>query len=243
MSVQRATDKVMPTAEETVSHNPMRPPADSPRTAGQAIRVFLAHPSPLIIVAALIGLGLLRMQEGGLGWLDAVIALGVFALFPVNEWMIHVFILHYRPCRIFGVTVDFYLPKTHRRHHADPWNLDWVFVPRHVHALVLGAVALAYFVAGTWRPELLTFSFVYLLLGLHYEWVHYLTHITWSPPVAYYVQRVLEHRWHHFRNENYWWGVSMGMGDRLFGTAPDAKGVSRSGTNRDLGLDQRRSEL
>lgn len=236
MSAQRATDTVMPTAEDTVSHNPMRPPADSPRTAGQAFKVFLSHPSPLIIVLALIVLGTLRWQAGSLGWRDAAIALGLLALFPINEWMIHVFILHYRPRRILGVTVDFYLPKTHRRHHADPWNLEWVFVPRHVHALVLGALALVCFFAGNWRPEVLTFGFVYLLLGLHYEWVHYLTHITWCPPLAYYERRVLEHRWHHFRNENYWWGVSMGLGDRLFRTAPNAKDTARSGTNRDLGL-------
>lgn len=236
MSVQRATDTVMPTADDAANHNPMRPPADSPRSAGQALKVFLLHPSPLILVLTLIVLGALRWQAGRLGWVDAAIAVGVLALFPINEWMIHVFILHMRPHHILGRTVDFYLPKTHRRHHADPWNLDWVFVPRHVHALVLLALAALYAVAGPWRRQLLTLSFVYLLLGLHYEWVHYLTHITWCPPLAYYQRRVLEHRWHHFRNENYWWGVSMGLGDRLFRTAPDAKDIARSGTNRDLGL-------
>lgn len=236
MSAQRATDTVMPTAEDTVKHNPMRPPADSPRMAGQAFKVFLSHPSPLILVLTLIVLGVLRWQAGSLGWRDAAIALGLLALFPINEWMIHAFILHYRPRQIMGRTVDFYLPQTHRRHHADPWNLTWVFVPRHVHALVLGFLSLAYWLVGPWRPELLTFAFVYLLLGLHYEWVHYLTHITWCPSWAYYERRVLAHRWHHFRNENYWWGVSMGMGDRLFRTAPNARDTARSDTNRDLGL-------
>lgn len=236
MSALRATDTVMPTAEDTVHRNPMRPPADSPRTLGQAVRVFFAHPSPLILLVTLFGLAVLRWQAGSAGWHDVVIALAIWAYFPFNEWLIHKFILHYRPRQIMGRTVDFYLPKTHRRHHADPWNLTWVFVPRHVHALVLGFLTAVYLVAGSWRPELLTFAFVYLLFGLHYEWVHYLTHITWCPPLAYYERRVLEHRWHHFRNENYWWGVSFGTGDRVLGTAPDAKDTARSGTNRDLGL-------
>jgi hypothetical protein len=236
MPTSRATETVMPTAEQAVQHNPMRPPADSPRTAAQAWRVFWSHPSPLIILAALVLLAILRWRSGPLGWVDAAIALGVWALFPINEWMIHVHILHFRPRRIFGRTIDFYLPKTHRRHHAEPWNLDWVFVPRHVHALVFLGLAVVYAVLGEWRAHGLTFAFVYLLLGLHYEWVHYLTHITWCPRITYYERRVLEHRWHHFRNENYWWGVSMGMGDRLMGTAPDARETARSGTNRDLGM-------
>jgi hypothetical protein len=47
---------------------------------------------------------------------------------------------------------------------------------------------------------------------------------------------VREHRWHHFRNENYWWGVSMGMGDRLFRTAPAVEETGRSGTAATLGI-------
>lgn len=236
MSALRVTDTVMPTAEDTVSRNPMRPPAESPRTAAEAFKVFCSHPSPLILLGVLAGLGALRWQGGAWGWHDLAIALGVWALFPVNEWLIHVFMLHYKPRKVLGFTVDFYLPKTHRRHHADPWNLSWVFVPRHVHFLVLASLAVVYGVVPSWRNELLTFSLIYLLLGLHYEWVHYLAHISWCPPLTYYERRVLEHRWHHFRNENYWWGVSMGLGDRLFGTAPDARDTARSGTNRDLGL-------
>jgi hypothetical protein len=47
---------------------------------------------------------------------------------------------------------------------------------------------------------------------------------------------VREHRYHHFRNENFWWGVSMGLGDRVLGTAPPVEDVGRSGTTSTLGL-------
>jgi hypothetical protein len=236
MSALRATDTVMPTADDTVRHNPMRPPADSPRTAGQALKVFWRHPSPVLLAIMVVGVMVMRWRAGPLGRLDLVLAAGVLALFPINEWLIHVYMLHYRPRQFMGRTIDFYLPKTHRRHHADPWNLRWVFIPRHIHVIALAVVAVATWVAGPWRAPVLTMLSTYLLLGLHYEWVHYLTHITWCPPLAYYEQRVLEHRWHHFRNENYWWGVSMGLGDRIFRTAPDARETARSGTNRDLGM-------
>ncbi len=42
-------------------------------------------------------------------------------------------------------------------------------------------------------------------------------------------------RYNHFRNENYWCGVSMGMCDRLFGTAPQVDDISRSGTTHRVG--------
>src|SRR3989344_1502419 len=145
MNTQRATDQAMPTAQDTVQANPMRPPADSPRTAKDAWRVFLSHPSPLILLA------------------------------------------------------------------------------------VLGA-------AGPWRALVLTASLAFLLQGLHYEWVHYLAHISWRPRMAYYERRVLEPRWHHFRNERLWWGVSRGLGDRVLGTAPDARDVARSDHTADLGI-------
>jgi len=236
MTALRATDTTMPTAEDTVEHNPMRPPADSPRSFIAAVREFWSHLSPLVLLATVLSLAALRWQAGPAGWRDLLLALGVWALFPFNEWLIHRFVLHFRPRRVLGVQVDFYLPKTHRRHHAEPWNLAWVFVPRHVYALILPPMALAVWLSGSWRAELLSVFLTYMLLGLHYEWAHYLTHVTWCPPLAYYQRRVLEHRWHHFRNENYWWGVSMGLGDRVFGTAPNGRETARSGSNRDLGI-------
>ena len=50
-------------------------------------------------------------------------------LFPLVEWLIHVFILHWRPRRIAGVEVDSLLARDHRRHHADPRDVPLVFIP------------------------------------------------------------------------------------------------------------------
>ena len=51
------------------------------------------------------------------------------SLFPVVEWLIHVFILHWRPRRVAGVEVDTLLARDHRRHHADPRDVPLVFIP------------------------------------------------------------------------------------------------------------------
>ena len=234
--MERGDDQVMIAAEETVKRNPMRPPDTLPRDLRSALRLFWTHPSPLLIAAFALGFGLWRGSMAPFGWKDGLVALAVLACFPFNEWLIHVYMLHYRPRRLFGRTIDFYLPLTHRRHHADPWNLQWVFIPRHVHLLTLPAVALLLWALWPWKELALTGEVSYLLLGLHYEWVHYLAHIPWCPDIRHYQRRVREHRYHHFRNENYWWGVSMGSGDRLFGTAPAVEDIGRSGTTSTLEL-------
>jgi hypothetical protein len=222
-------------AAETARRNPMRPPDSLPRSRRDAVALFLRHPSPRLIALALTLAAGARLWLGAVGWIDLAAALGVWAWFPVNEWLIHVFVLHYRPRRLFGRTLDFYLPVTHRRHHAAPWDLRWVFIPRHVHLWVFPLLAVLVGAAGSWRGLVLSGVAMYLMLGLHYEWVHYLAHIPWCPESGYYQRRVREHRYHHFRNEHYWWGVSMGLGDRLFGTAPAAQDIARSGTTDTLG--------
>lgn len=228
-------DSRMIAASETAQRNPMRPPDTLPRDAAAALKLFWSHPSSLLIAGFVLLFGGWRIALGAFSWIDAAIALAILAYFPVNEWLIHVFMLHFKPRKLFGRTVDFYLPKTHRRHHADPWNLKWVFIPRHVHLLVAPTIGLLLWTLWPWKEWVLSGVTVYLLLGLHYEWVHFLAHIPWCPENTYYQRRVREHRCHHFRNENYWWGVSMGLGDRLFGTAPKAEDVPRSGTTHTVG--------
>ena len=51
------------------------------------------------------------------------------ALFPVLEWVIHVFVLHWRPRRVGRCTLDTLLARKHREHHADPRDVPLVFIP------------------------------------------------------------------------------------------------------------------
>lgn len=214
---------------------PAPAPADLPRSASHALRVFFGSLSPRIISVLALAALIWRIALGGWSAWDAVIAAALVAYWPLNEWLIHVLILHYKPRTIFGHRFDFHLPRTHREHHANPWYLPRVFIPRHVFTFTVPLFALILWLVPDLRLGL-TFVATYLLLGLHYEWCHYLAHIGWCPPIEYYRRRVREHRLHHFRNENYWWGVSMGIGDRLLGTAPDPAQVDRSLTTGSAGL-------
>lgn len=206
----------------------------NPATASSAIKTFLLHPSASILLLATIGFGAYRMSLGELGLADGLIALILFAVWPVLEWLIHVVLLHNKPRSLRGRQIDFLLPQTHRWHHADPWNLKWVFIPLHIYPLVGPLLIIGSF----WllpSPELAATTLcLYFGFALHYEWVHYLAHINWCPPLGYYRKRVQEHRWHHFRNESQWWGVSRGLADRLFGTAPHVSDTEASKTTGNI---------
>lgn len=211
-------------------------PGDTPATLRRALGTFLRHPSPRVLLAAVLVAVPLRLAAGGWSPGDALVAALILAAWPVQEWLIHVHILHWHPRRLLGRRMDPAVSRDHRRHHADPWRLDLVFIPMHTYAWTLPLVVGLWWLVMPTLPLTLTALGTYFLLALHYEWTHYLAHIRYCPPLRYYRRRVRQHRLHHFRHERLWWGVSMGGGDRLFRTAPHPAGVEPSPTRFEPGL-------
>jgi hypothetical protein len=210
---------------------PLSPPASPPPDRlGPALAEFLRHASPRVLTALVAASLAARLWLSAWSLWDLAVAAGIFAFWPLQEWLIHVFILHYQPMRIFGRAVDFKVPKLHRAHHRDPWKLDLVFIPVHVFAfvpLVVGGVALL----GLSRPELVaTGALVYFALSLHYEWTHFMIHSLYRPRLAYYQRLARNHLLHHFRNEHYWFGVTMLSADGWLRTAPEPDAVPKSTT-------------
>jgi hypothetical protein len=203
-----------------------------PETIPQAVAVFYRHWSPRFLTGWLAVTAGIRLALGPPGLGDAIVAGLVVALWPLQEWLIHVFILHWKPRRILGRTLDFEVPRAHRAHHRDPWRLDLVFIPTHVfYATPLLIVGLFWLLAPS-RALAFTGLSVYFLLALHYEWVHFLVHTRYVPKHAWYRRLFRNHRLHHFKNEYYWYGVTMLGGDHLLRTAPDPARVPRSPTAR-----------
>ncbi len=207
---------------------------ESPRTLREAIPVFLCHGSPrFLIVCLVIALGV-RIFVGGWSAWDVAPLAGLLLYWPIQEWLIHVFILHARPKRIFGHTIDFRVPRKHRAHHREPWRLDLVFIPIHSFFYSLPLLIGIWFVVTRSAPLALTGIAGHLALALHYEWVHFLIHTRVQPRHAYYQRLRDNHRRHHFKNEHYWFGVTMLGGDRLLRTAPAVAAVPTSPTARSL---------
>lgn len=205
-----------------------------PRTFRDALVVFGSATSPRVLaLAAAAALGA-RVGVGDLSLLDAIIPIALLAVWPVQEWLIHVFVLHAKPKVVFGLPFDPPTPRSHRRHHADPNDLAEVFIPLWVFPYALPLMMALWFLLPT--PLALTGLASNLLLALHYEWCHYIAHVPYTPKFAHYKKVCRDHMLHHFHHEQYWMGVSMHGGDRLLGTGPEPTAVPRSEHCRDLGM-------
>jgi sterol desaturase/sphingolipid hydroxylase (fatty acid hydroxylase superfamily) len=211
-------------------------PAASPSSLAAALPLFLRHPSPAILTGALASALAGRLALGGYAAADLLPLLALALVWPLQEWLIHVFLLHARPFTLFGRRFDLALARKHRRHHAEPENLGILFIPLASYLYSLPGVALLWW-AATPRLELaLTGMVGHLALGLRYEWVHFLIHTRYRPRGRWYRRLWRNHRLHHFRNEQHWYGVTMLAADRVLGTGGDEASVAASPTCRTLGV-------
>lgn len=204
-------------------------------TLGTAAAEFWRHPSPWLLAVALVSAATARAVVGDWGIGDALLPFVMLASFPFLEWMIHVFILHWRPRRLAGVTLDSQLARKHREHHVEPRDVDLVFIP--FQSLIVVLVAVVGLALWVFPRTGMAFTFLVVLLafGLVYEWTHYLIHSDYKPKNGLYRAIWRDHRLHHYKNENYWFGVTTsGTSDRVLGTYPDAASVPTSPTAKNL---------
>jgi hypothetical protein len=216
---------------------PNRRPATARRgfALADAAREFVRHPSPWLLAATLGGALAARVLAGDWQPTDVVVPVVMLAVFPFFEWMVHVCVLHWRPRSLGPVVIDPLLARKHREHHVDPRDIPLVFIPWRA---LLWVLPLAVAIAVLAFPRLamgLTFLVFLAVLGLCYEWCHYLIHSDYKPKTAVYRAIWRDHRQHHFKNEHYWFTVtSAGTADRVLGTYPDPATVTNSPTAKNL---------
>ena len=76
------------------------PPTDSPATLRDAAAVFVQYGSPRVLLAAAAITFSARVAVGGWSAWDLAPVAIILALWPLQEWLIHVFVLHARPRKI-----------------------------------------------------------------------------------------------------------------------------------------------
>lgn len=198
------------------------------RTLPAAARLFVRHTSPRILLVATVCILVARVVLGGWSMADAVVAGVLLGLQPFTEWLIHVYVLHVNPHGRITRALDRAAGLAHRLHHQDPYDLRWQFI--HPRITVGGLVLEAVFAVAFRTPAALTGVTVVVLMTTLYEWVHFLIH-TDVPAVRWpYKQLHRAHRLHHYRNENYWLGVTSHLGDRVLRTYPAKEDVPVSPT-------------
>lgn len=197
-------------------------------------RQFWTHPSPWIVASFLAVSILVRGLVGPVGRNDVLLLLGLLAVQPLVEWVVHVTILHFRPRRWRGRSVDFLLARKHREHHADPRDPFLVYIPWQVFFWLLPLELLVAFGLFGWTPMAVSYLVTAGLIGMVYEWTHFLVHTDYRPRSAFYRAIWRHHRLHHFKNERYWMSISRTWPDRLLRTSPDPRDVPISPTVRNL---------
>src|SRR5580765_4308371 len=116
-----------------------RPQPDQPAaytapglTLRSALGIFMQYVNSKLIAGMLIAAIAVRIALGGWGWGDLVVSAFILGVQRFTEWIIHVTILHLRPFTVRGRTLDLYIAKRHRAHHADPKVIKHVLIPRGV---------------------------------------------------------------------------------------------------------------
>ncbi len=192
---------------------------------------FCKHGSNAALGAlVLIVLGL--EASGFWGWHPWLFILGA-ALFFGSEYGFHRYAFHAPPV----TRVQLILKLQHRMHydhHVEPARLDLLFLPLWFvipNLVITGAVA--------WLIWPSVASIAALLAGtsaaiLYYEWVHYLAHIPYKPvtPWGRWIKKY--HLWHHFKNEQFWFGVTNPGFDLLMKSHLRVADASQSATVRNL---------
>jgi hypothetical protein len=218
-------------AEAGVTSTATRP------TLRASASVFARYGSPRIILLVAVGAVVARlvMQSWSLG--DLLVCVGILAVEPFVEWVIHVFLLHFKPRSLLGRRIDPLFAKRHRMHHRDPRNIPLVFVPLPVLFAFLAILfAIAWFAFPTRALTMTAFStFTSFLFG--YEWTHFLIHSPYVPRSRIFRTVWRAHILHHYKNEKYWFGVTNPIADHVLRTHPAKEQVESSPTARTLGVD------
>ncbi len=206
----------------------------------KAFSRFVAHGGTRILIVTCLAAVVVRISMWQWSWLDVAVTLAVLAFWPMQEWIIHAQLEHVGPIQIFGKEFEMVLTRTHRAHHRNPWDPRFGLTTTHLIVVLLGGVPLvwigpaAYF--GYSIPTAMSGVAVTFLLILNYEWIHFLIHTSYQPRTRWYRRLWMNHRLHHFENENYWFGLTMLSGDWALRTQPEQGVLPRSPTCLNLGV-------
>lgn len=209
----------------------------STATLAQAARVFAGYGSPRIMAVVAVATLTARIVVGRWSYGDIAVAGGILIVEPFLEWLIHVYGLHAKPATVFGRKLDPLYARRHRMHHRDPRNVPLIFVPLPVLAgFVVALGAIAYFAFPPLELKLTAYATMTTFL-LGYEWTHFLIHSQHVPRSAIFRAIWRNHILHHYKNEQYWFGVTNPLADYALRTNPAKEAVPSSPTARTLGVD------
>ncbi|MCB9196977.1 MAG: sterol desaturase family protein [Flavobacteriales bacterium] len=119
----------------------------------------------------------------------------------------------------------------HYGHHENPNDVPLIFAPI-LSVIILFASMFGLSLLVTFNLSIATvFLFSVIIYYLHYEWMHLGHHVPGYQHIFPWSNKLkTAHQLHHYRNENYWWGITNNIGDKILGTYKSHKDVPMSKT-------------
>lgn len=193
----------------------------------QAAQGYFSHLISWLLVTACVIAMTLRIYVGQWSIYDLVVVAVILVSWPLQEWFVHAQLEHFKPFKLFGRTIEFVITRTHRAHHLNPWDPKFGLSPPHVMVMYFLFLPLICYLTAP-LPLAITATATTLCMILNYEWVHYLIHTSYRPQTRLYRRLWRHHRLHHFKNEQFWFGLTMLSGDTFMKTNPQPSEAVRS---------------
>lgn len=204
----------------------------------KALKIYWTH-WPNLLYTAMFLAGLAYIVVTGALQAHWYMILVLFALIPFIEYFTHKYLLHMPQPKDPGkhklwarIANDI-----HYLHHQDPKKLRHIFAETWL-VLLAGALD-ALIVWGVTQsvPHMAVFMTAGMGYFMYYEWTHFIAHYDGYTPRNPYSRFLKKyHLWHHYKNEEYWYGVTNPLADWVFGKWKDPRTVTASG----LALSNRR---
>lgn len=160
----------------------------------------------------------------------------IILLSPFIEYFSHQYLLHFpmpkNPKKLKFLTS--FLENIHYNHHKDPKDVRFIFSqPWLTLPVLFFDLTVIYLVTLSVEitSVIITFMIFYYLL---YEWTHLLAHSNYHPRNRYSSYMKKYHLLHHYKNENYWYGITSPFGDIIFGKYKNPDTVEKSPTVKTL---------
>ena len=195
------------------------------------VKEFITFPDVVIMGVIFLGLSLATIPH--LLELNIWIAIGIgMMLYAVSEYVMHRFLFHMKtPTNPFLLKT---IKRLHFDHHEKPTDLHLLFLPMWFSLPSFFISAIIFYLITTDLQMTLAFASGLIGYFLYYEWKHFVAHKPLQPYTKIGKDIKKAHLWHHFKNENYWYGVTHTTFDKTMGTYKEQDQVEKSETARNL---------
>jgi hypothetical protein len=164
------------------------------------------------------------------------LSFAIIVLSPFIEYFSHQYFLHF-PMPKNNNKLKFlttFMNNIHYIHHQDPKDVKYIFAQIWLTLPVLFFdLTIAYLLTRSveMTAVIITFMIIYYML---YEWTHFMAHSSYQPKNRYSAYMKKYHLLHHYKNENYWYGITNPLADFIFGKYKDPDTVEKSPTVKTL---------